>query len=480
MNRADLREMAASLRSMTVNPNDTVKVALLNKQIDLACRKLASEQPEAFMPDVERVILLPDYSGTGPPPGITVKTTADSYVLEFVGSSSTFTPDTTGVWNGIYHIEVTDPTTSVIHRHQCREFWLDVGTGNYRVSLDRPVNFTGQGLSWRLHQPEFFTTADVIRILEGSLFIDAPASVVPLPRSSFLVNRRTDYRGGQNSQPVQFWRKRHFQMDAPTKAPLVAVTTPQPPALAQWVVEPIGTFEYCFTYCWGNKNPEIIDPFGRPEPLWESAPSPISTAAVVTDTTSTVTLTLPEISWMVNFQITGTLRAGHSGIYKRLYRRRSVTGASPVAHATIEAPNVFQHLGDVDDAATTYVDVGAVIPDYYRRLPESQGYYSWVPWPHQDKQYDLDLYVERAPRLLANDNDAPRVQASHLPMLVELCAYYFAKLDNDAPGAQDHLVTYMNLAKDFTRQQANSARSTPGVPWGGYSPRLRFLPVTTD
>lgn len=472
MNRGDLREMAASLRSMTVNPNDTTKIALLNKQIDLAVRKLASEHPVAFMPDVEHVILGKDYSGSSP--GITIATTADAYVLQWSSVSAAFTPAVDGTWNGIYWIEVTD-AGGTVHRHQCRAFWAEL-TGQYRVSLDRPVNFAGSGLAWRLHQPEFFTKADCIRIVEGVLFLDSPTSMVAVPRSQFVQYRRLDYKGGQNSQPTQFWRKRLYQQPPPTRAPSTALVSQGP----VWGPEPIGTFDYVFTYAWGYRSPERQDPFGRLEPLWESTPSPASSAVVVPDTNTTVTVTLPEVAWMVNFNVPGTLRAGHSGIYKRLYRRRSVTGTTP-AHPTIEAPNVYQHLADIDDVTTSYTDNGSVIPDYYRRLPESQGYYSWVPWPHQDKQYELDLFIERAPALLMNDSDAPQVQASHLPMLVELVAHFFAKLDNDAPGAAEHLLAYTNLAKDYSRQQENPSRSTPGMPWGGtYLPVRRFLPVTSD
>lgn len=475
MNRADIREAAAFERSMIVNPNDTEKIKRLNTLIDLATRRFAAEHAEAFVPDVEYIVLLPDM--TDKTVKRTVATTADTRVLQFSGAFDGVTYPTNGSWDGLYHVEVVE-ADGTIHRYQCLEFWIDtdlVGTQFYRVSLARPVDFAGSGLAWRLHMPAFWLHSDVARINQGQLYLDAPGQTLPLPRDHFVATRRTDFRGGQNSQPLYYWRDQHYQVPAPSRVPNINVTAG---VIAVWGPEPIGQFEYCFTYCWGHRDRERLAPGGYQEPVWESAPSPVSAVAAPA-VTSTVEVTLPDIAWMTDFNVAGTLRQGHSGLYKRLYRRRLTTGTTP-SHGSIEAPNVFQHLTFVDDTVTLFVDDGSIIPDYYRRLPEAQGYYAWNPWPHQDKRYELDLWVQRTPGALANDSDAPKIHASHLPMFVALVASFFAKEDNDPAGQTRHEKEYMDLAKAYEQQQGNPSRYVPPRPWGGYSPRLRFNPVTTD
>ena len=479
MNRKDLRDAAGFERAMIINPNDSVKIARLNTLLDLAVRRVAGDYPETFIPDKEYIVLLPDM--TDKTEKVTIATTADPYVLQFSGIFGTAVFPTDGSWDGLYHIEVSDSNGTTIHRYQSREFWkaanpLAPSGYDYYVSLTRPVSFAESGLAWRLHMPTFWLSSDVARINEGTIYLDGQNMAVPLPQAYFISNRRLDYRGGQNSQPNSFYRDQHFQIDAPSRVPAV---TAAGGLVAVWGPEPIGTFEYCYTYCWGHRDVERLAPGGYAEPVWESAPSPVTDVVTIPDTTYTALLTLPDIAWMTNFNVAGTLRQSHSGLYKRLYRRRLTTGTTP-AHGSIEAPGAFQHLAFVDDATTTFVDDGTLIPDYYRRVPESQGYYAWTPWPHQDKRYELDLYVQRTPRALANDSDAPRIHSAHLPMLVQAIAARFAAEDNDAAGVARHEAEYARLAREYSKQQGNPSRYTPPQPWGGFSPRLRFLPVTSD
>ena len=123
---------------------------------------------------------------------------------------------------------------------------------------------------------------------------------------------------------------------------------------------------------------------------------------------TTVQVGLPDVDWQVFYDKAGSLRQTHSGLRKRIYRRRlTATGSAPLVTA-IEAPAVFQFIAEVDGSTTTWVDNGSVIPGYYRRLPEVHGYYAWRATPQQDGRYEVDLRVLRRPRSLANDYEIGR------------------------------------------------------------------------
>ena len=481
MNKGEWRSRLLTVRAWNA---DTTKnfSSELDDVLNLALGRLASDVPAAIIPDIDYLVVNKDFTQNDFGRG--VSTTTDAYVLDF-GLSGTLNPTVDGTWDGIYDIEFQD-SKGTWHRRKCREFWQHKSNGNYLnhylVSLDRPIQ-TSIGsftlTNFRLSQTEFFFTDDVMEVVFGAIHDPQINQILPLPEAYSSYMEHDNIRGSVTGRPQYVARGRHFTLDAPAKAPTAVVD-----AQNNWNgPEPVGSFEYCFTYCWGYRDDERQSSFGRARPMWESSPSPIS--AVATVSSKRVNLTLPEIDWQLNFGDNTTLRYGHSGIYKRLYRRRSVTGSTP-SHPTIEAPNVFQMMADIDGTQTSYNDDGSTIPDYSVRLPESHGYYAYRNFPHQDQRYEVDWRVRRRPKKLVNDQDVPPIHPDCHDALVELGLYYLSLMDRQQNDAETHLQRYltMHLPK-IKAQYANPARIIPGLPWfvQNYPNRrfagLRFGPMSS-
>lgn len=461
MNKKEWRDRLLTIRAWNA---DTTKnfSSELDDVLNLSLSRLASDVPAAIVPDLEYLVVNKDF--TQDDFGRGVSTTSDAYVLDF-GLSGTLNPTVDGTWDGIYDIEFQD-SKGQWHRRKCREFWQHKSNGNYLnhylVSLDRPIQ-TSIGsftlTNFRLSQPEFFFHDDVMEVVFGQIHDPQINQILPLPEAYSSYMEHDNIRGSVTGRPQYTARSRHFVLDAPTKPPTAIVD-----AQNNWNgPEPVGSFEYCFTYCWGYRDDERQSSFGRPRPLWESAPSPLS--AVATVSTKRVNLTLPEIDWQLNFGDNTTLRYGHSGIYKRIYRRRSVTGSTP-SHPTIEAPDIFQMMADLDGTQTTYIDDGGTIPDYTVRLPESHGYYAYRNFPQQDQRYEMDWRVRRRPKKMVNDQDVPPIHPDCHDALIELGLYYLSLMDRQQTDAETHLQRYLSLhLPKIKAQYANPARLIPGLPW---------------
>lgn len=480
MNRAEIRQAMFTLRSRGVPDTDTKAIATYNTLIDLAYKRLCSECPSALLPDMEHCILLPEYRTVGTATGTTISKTADPFVMEF-HVAGTWLPTMDGTWDGIYHLEITD-SRNTVHRRQCREFWVTQEEGvfppvyHYYVSLDRPwdTNITGN-MNFRLYSPEFFTQDDVVQVLDGGLWDSARGFMVPVAQGAVHFQGWNDVRGDVRGRPANFYRSRHFQLDAPNFTPTVTPAVDQEQLV--WGLEATGKFDYCFTYVWGKRDQMRQDPAGNYDPQWESSPSPVSAAIVVpTNRHTTVTVGLPDVDWQVFYDKAGTLRQTHSGLRKRIYRRRyTSTGAAPLITA-IEAPEVFQFLAEVDGATTTFTDNGSVVPGYYRRLPEVHGYYAWTGTPQQDQRYELDLRVLRRPRSLLNDYDAPRVHPDAIDALIQWCVYYFDQNDNNLEGAAAALRAAKEMTGQLRSRYANPSAFVEAVPWDGMNIRMREHP----
>jgi len=448
MNRGDLRTDIRALLAWDIGQDAGTEQTRLNEAIRHGLDLLYTEAPEALYPQTPREVV-PGTLSSGAYGGTTLSTTSDPWVLQFVGG--TFAPVTDRTWDGMYHLEVT--AKGQTYRFWCREFWLAL-TGEKYVSLDRPwTSGTATGLSWTLVAQYLWCPSEWSRIHTvvrwGSTGGPMRLTTATQAANQWQTRNQVSIVSGY---PTELRREHSYQQRAPTRAPAVALVE------GTWAGEPTGQFEYCFTYCWGYRDLYNKSPSGTPIPLFESAPSPIS-GPITSTAPQIVRVTVPEVDWMVNFNVAGALRAGHSGLYKRIYRRRkSITGGT---HQTIEYPDVFQALADVDGPVTTYDDDGAAIPDYTLRLPEQGVYYAWSMWPTPDARTEMDIRVTCRPPLLLNDNDSPAVVPEYRSALALFCAHWYARRDQDEQLAQ----VFAKQARD----QIGSLRAQTSNPTGKIS-----------
>jgi len=459
--------------------------------MNTALERISGDVPEAVVPDDEHVVLQKDVVGEDADVAARVSPTADTKVMQFVNTSglplapsSPWLPDVTGTFDGIMHIEVVD-ANGQIHRRQCREFWtatdpLGVPT-NYYVSLDRPWGIGGTAMKFRLHQPEFFVTDDVTRVLEPArLWDETRQQVWAIDTGGAYRQDMVDYRGQDKGQPFRLWRNRHFQVPAPTTAPTAAPTNPNtgaPWAGPEWE----GTFQFCFTYVWGRRDLEWQRaPVGIRDPQWESAPSPLS--AIYTQTGAAagraIEITATNIDAMMDFGDSTTLRYSRSGMRIRIYvARTGVQTTTPYGTGfdRVETNGKFYLLDEIEPTNGTFTWNGSAIPDYQRELKHSTGYYAYQVFPHQDQRYELDLRVQRLPKKLKDDQDTPPIQRDAVPSFIELCLYYMCLLDGvDQTGANIHLSRYNELCRHFRKRYANPGGAVDPMPITGFTARFRF------
>ena len=209
--------------------NNRIRAAL-----NLALDRLAGDVPEALVPDEEHIVLYADVDSGTSTVDARLKFTTDRRVLEFVdtagagiadgASLTTWRPTITGEWDGIMHLEITDPD-GVAHRRQSLEWWKDTSGSptRYYVSLDRPWrNITDTEMTFRIHQPEFFVQDDVMELLEpGRIWDGTKQQVWAIDTAGAYRQDMVDFQGDSGGRPYRMWRGRHFQLPAPTEPPQV-------------------------------------------------------------------------------------------------------------------------------------------------------------------------------------------------------------------------------------------------------------------
>jgi hypothetical protein len=466
----------------------------IREAMNVALDRIAGDVPEAIVPDDAHVVLYKDVIGSDASVKATLNTTSDTKVLEFktttggflVAGTAPWFPDTTGASDGIMHIELPD-SKGQYHRRQCREFWSAQIQGGgpldryYYVSIDRPWE-TGTDLlmDFRLYQPEFFVADDVMRVLEPARIYDETRQQIwAIDTGGAYRQDLVDWRGQDKGRPFRFWRGRHFQLPAPTKAPTVAALTGQngtPWAGPEWE----GNFRFCYTYVWGRRDAEWqAAPGGIRDPQWESAPSPVTTfTQTQSSKTFALAITGTNIDAMMDFGETGTLRYSRSGMRIRVYVARDSVDTSTsygAGFSRVETDGRFYLLGEVEPTTGTFTWDGSDIPDYQRPLKHSTGYYAYSCYPHQDARYEIDLRIQRLPRALLNDQDTVPIQRDAVTAYIELCLHYMALNDGaDQSGAAIHKQRYDELAQRLRKRYANPGGVVEPTPLTGYQVRFRY------
>lgn len=435
-----------------------------------AIKQLASECPEAFIPDEEVSVIYQDWTDTSL--GRTLSATLDPYVLSFGPVSAPTGEDLVidGTWDAIYYLEATQSDGTILRR-RCREFFTAVD-GNkgvsFCVSIDKVwPNSTDEDMSFRLYQPYFYMRDDVTDVVDGRVFNQNRQVIFTVPAGAVRFFQEEDYRGTGSGTPRRLSRWGHEQMPAPNRAPSASADAQNP--VVPWVgPEPPGTFYYCCTYVWGRRDVELLAPGSSYDPMLESAPSPVSSLVTVPSMTNAVLLSnLVNIDYQQNFDPFPTLiRNGHSGWRKRIYRARASVIAGTSTQDEIESPeNVFYFLDEVNGDETTYTDDGSVTPDYFRRLPESAGYFKWVLSPHTDGKYTVDWRVYRRPGALLADTDTPPVHPDFEDMLLMLYCKWSAMCDKQPAEAATYEAEFQDKLGKWRAKDANPAAAIVPISW---------------
>lgn len=491
-----IRSLALSLRAW--NSSGTTFDGRVRDAVNAALQHLAKDVPTAFVPSEERVVLLAPVDTEATTVNALFQATADQWVLRITDSAggalgasilTTWRPVVDGSWDGLMHLEVALPNAanSEEGRRQSREWWLADGF-SYFVSLDRRWrNTTDANMLGRIYMKDFFTRADITKILDPVNIWDAGRNQAwSLSAGTVHRQRRQDFQRQSTGPPEDWWRSGQFQMPTPTEPPMATTNLGLP-----WIGPlPEGDFNFVYTYVWGRRDVEWQEGgnSGIRDPVWESAPSPEMTAVFSHSAGSNagraIILQAPNIDAMQNFFTAGgalgDTRHGRSGLRIRFYVRRAAIRASTgaVEFRNIETNERYYLLAEIDPTdtlvvgATTYYTAlawrGVEIPDITRQLIRSQGYYAWQVSPHQDRRYELDMRVLRRPTDLIDDQDTPPVQPDAWTVFLELVLYYLCLMDGvDAMNAQMHLKTYTDGLLDVRDTYGQTGKVVEAVPFGG-------------
>ena len=415
-----------------------VAVTRANEFINRAYNQIAQDAPFLFFEDEVRWPIHEDQFPTLATDLLTVASLGDAWILETelaVGTTGALVWEADRSWAG-RALMLTVPGTSPAQTEmiRIREVWT-VGT-KIRISLETPWrNTTDTGITYRVINDEYTFPDDLIELKNANLFEDSntyprPLTVSGQARAEWVAYpHNADF---QTSGPPRILYRREYQtLKAPTHTPVLTEVA------GAWAgPEPTGAFDYLITYVWGSQEiwshapgPETqtsLSPQAeRYEPYWESSPSDVSNE--LTNTT-TLRLSLPNIDFTLGFGDAGTTRYGRSGIRKRIYRRRKGT-----TDLSIEFPNTFFLLDEVDGLVTSYDDDGSVTPDYRRPFREVHGYQTFRLYPRPSRRYQLVLRMIRRPMKLTDDSDSPVLTADGAECLIlRSLAYLYDSQGNAA------------------------------------------------
>ena len=416
----------------------------IRQALNVALDRMANDVPAALIPSEEHVVLYPDVdSSESTVAARVVSLDSDKRLFEFVDSSgtkiadssslTTWRPVITGEWDGLMHIEITDASGRV-HRRQCLEWFKHTAntTVTYGVTLDRPYNelvtTTNQGvgaLHFRIHQPEFFVTDDVMELLEPARIFDGSRQQVwKIDTPGAGRQDMVDFQGNSKGRPYRCWRGRHTQLEAPTQPPKImeanqppprtteetdiagrVTTTPEPVSDTFKWVDPLGLrrgkWAVCYTYVLGRKDEEwqqspSVTPGGDVEqdssygltwaykkgsvltgenqysgihdPQFESAPSPVTIFEQSTSTgdPAAMVISATNIDAMQGFGDSAYKRYGRTGMRIRYYVAHLDANETGVGQLNdVETNQRFHLLCEVEptfDMVTAITATGEALP----------------------------------------------------------------------------------------------------------------------
>tara|TARA_Y100001963_G_scaffold45900_1_gene64741 strand:- start:21038 stop:22651 length:1614 start_codon:yes stop_codon:yes gene_type:complete len=336
-------------------------------------------------------------------------------------------------------IEITDADDR-IHRRRIRRYWHTVSTpvdGVYThtdyLSLDTPLNLTVTGnvaLSYRIYTHSYYLPSDAIEIRSMRVWDDARRQPINLIYADEAEEQWWDDIQGSSAAgiPRKAFRTDYFQMPSPTGKPEVSRTSTE----ATWVddfEQPLGTFEFFYTICWGSHdkrntvlsgNESDSDKHRRPK--WESSPSPLSDEiqSFKADTGIKIVVTTPNIDATYGFypDLDDTkIETSKSGYWKRFYARR-VVSFDHDDRAIGSNPEEFFYVG-FTQGSTEDFDFAGNLVNFDEPYRDVHGYSGIQLSPLPDAAYDVDVRYLRKPHPLNTDQAVPRLPPEAIDVLIQ-------------------------------------------------------------
>ena len=442
--------------------NSPVAEDRVDEFINRAYFRMAEEAPFLFFESEIRMAIDPDVGKASSTDLLRVKD-GDAWALEpqlAPGAAGSTSWNSDRLWDG-RTIQLYDDDQQRWLKYTIREVVpeLDVlgALIGHTITLDRPwKNTTDTDIDWFIETHEFNIPQDAIEV--RSMTLQRENLMYPL---SILGQDSAEWASLSNSGrvvskglPRWAFRRQHKSLRAPTFDPVASLNQ-------LWVgPEPTGKFEYRFTYVWGKQEVWFHNPgptsqsslspdASRYQPYLESPPSPkTSQVDNTTDlgggTYNAIDVSLPNIDFMLGFFDNATARYRKAGIKKRIYRRRISEG--PIvgvgASVSIERPDDFFLLAEVDGHITTYTDNGADTPDYGVPLQPVHGYQTVRLWPTPDKNYTVEVRCIRRPKALTDEQDYPLLHEDAIDCLITKALSYLYQSQGNAAMAQYSANTY--------------------------------------
>lgn len=375
---------------------------------------------------------------------------SDSYVMvrPAIGAVNGATWVFNGTWDGRW-VDITD-NTGVVRRVQTREWWIDGVNGDHRFSLVHPWPGAGTDMTYRVYTPVYHLPGDVVSIKNAQLYHGANYQLKVETQGEMERGRLVDFQGRTSGLPRVVFPGVPFAIDAPTRAPSVELSNP-----VSWNgPDNAGEFDFCYTYGWGRRDTWEVSSQGLVEPVWESAPSPISEKISTTNGSNAINIyNIPNIDRQLNFGANAAVRSGRSGMFVRIWARRHTAVVNGgVLTSPIESPGVFMLLTEIDGDTSQYVYSGNVFHDYGRRLKKTHNHFGVRFFPQPDDRYEVDLRVQMRPVELTNDQDAPRIPEDAIDLLIQRCLVIMYEYDSKPELSQLALGRYKEMLGMVTKR----------------------------
>lgn len=521
MNLQQIRDAVYDQVDWEPDPTEEAN-ALADRFINRALYQMVLDAPFCFHQQERRIATQPDVEPTLATDTLTLVTDTgitgnplNPWVFQAdlaVGTTDAVVWKTDRSWDARTLVITVD---GVEHTRRIRTIWInDEGTRVYisiEVPWDKDTYGSGPFADWKVQTDTYFFPDDVIEYKSCRAVGDFPGREVKIlseddAETIGIVDRWVGTGGGP---PRWGYRRHHEQIPGPNVPPSVGDATGLPglKGSPKWLGPDVpGQFEYCVTYCWGKRDTDwqnsgvarynddgslwLDNATGRAdsnivygrnrfrEPLFESAPSPVSDAHTVLPpdepdqgsftASPAVAVTLPNITFMLGFLAKGTvatstaferLQHTESGWHVRIYRRRLTAQFTDPLFGT----NTYEQLGvgvggqhfaglnrlDIHDAffllaefkisdlnEGIFIDDGTLLPDYNRRLREVHGYQSIRWYPKPDARYEMALRVVARPQRLISVSDTPPIHEPACEALIHLAVSYMREHLKDYAGSQ--------------------------------------------